>query len=50
VTKPSDHDYIKAEMMGKSDGNGENRVCEKAFSDCKNSIMDVFTQVLETVV
>ncbi|KAG5669345.1 hypothetical protein PVAND_017233 [Polypedilum vanderplanki] len=50
VTKPSDYDYIKAEMMGKEDENGDKKICEQAFKDCKESIMDVFTQIFDTVI
>ena len=42
MRKPSDYDYIKAELIGKDQAEPE---CDKIFHQCKRSIMEIFTQI-----
>ncbi|CAG9803950.1 unnamed protein product [Chironomus riparius] len=43
TNRPSDYDYIKAEAIGR-DKKGDDETCKNVFYQCKQSILDIFTQ------
>lgn len=45
VRSSSDYDFVKAELIGRDKADGG---CEKVFHQCKQSIMEIFTEVYES--
>lgn len=44
VSKPSDYDYIEAELIGRDNTRAE---CEEVFQHCERSILEIFTEIYD---
>lgn len=42
LSRLSDYDYIEAEKIGRDQRDGN---CEEKFSDCRLSIVEIFTEI-----